>query len=203
MYSINKVNENCDIQGKRRDSGKITITTVVSIVLDVQQDKRLPVEGPKIRADGKPAKKTSSALSVGGRQEQTSGWALTGFLKGYRAKRKILTSETRVRDVPFLVVGTRDFNTEGAKNTFNTLSTTYRSVIFYKFHCVRPCFTTLPASEHRVTSLGNSSKNIYKKKKKLFDSTLIADGKLGVFCLLRQFPKILLLVPRDKGEIII
>jgi len=86
----------------------------VSIVLDVWQDKRLPVERTKIQADGKPTKKTSFSHSLSiplsGRQEQTSGWALTEFLKGYRAKRKIPTSDSCTRHTLLSLYSTRTFN---------------------------------------------------------------------------------------------
>jgi len=121
------------IFGKKGDSSNNN-HSAVSIVLDVWQDKRLPVERTKIQADGKPTKKTSFSHSLptpnplGGRQEQTSGWTLTEFLKGYRAKRKIPTLDSCTRHtLPYIVLA---LSTEGAKNTFTTLSTN-RSVILF------------------------------------------------------------------------
>lgn len=51
------------IFGKKGDSSNNN-HNAVSIVLDVWQDKRLPVERTKIQADGKPTKKTSFSHSL-------------------------------------------------------------------------------------------------------------------------------------------
>jgi len=119
------------IHGEKSDSSNNN-HYAVSIVLDVWQDKRLPVERTKILTDEKSTKKTSSFLSLchplDSRQEQTSGWALTEFLKGYRTKRKNPTSDSCTRHtLAYIVLA---LSTEGAKNTFNTLSTN-RSVILF------------------------------------------------------------------------
>lgn len=114
------MNGNCDIW-RKDDSNDNNNHNTLSIVLDVWQDKRLPVERTKIQADGKLTKKTvilrflyftlilsPSSLSfflstLDGRQEQTSGWALTEFLKGYRVKRKIPTSDSCTRHTSLIV----------------------------------------------------------------------------------------------------
>jgi hypothetical protein len=81
------------------------------------------------------------------RQEQTSGWVLTEFLKGYRAKRKIPTSDSCTRHtLPY-----SKLSTVGEKNTFNMLSTN-RSVILFYFR--------IPFYKHYL--LGNSSKIFIK-----------------------------------------
>lgn len=110
----------CDIRRKSDRNNNNNHSPVVSIVLDVWQDKRLSVERTKIQADVKPAQRANvrfsshiflsrfflllflsfSSSSLDGRQEQTSGWALTEFLKGYRKKRKIPTSDSCTRRAP-------------------------------------------------------------------------------------------------------
>jgi len=117
----------------KRAIAVITITTRCRLFWTFGKINDFQLKGQKFKLTENPRRKrhslTFSLSPIGGRQEQTSGWAMTEFLKGYRAKRKIFTSDSCTRHaLPYIVLA---LSQEGAKkNTFNTLSTN-RSVILF------------------------------------------------------------------------
>jgi len=113
----------------KRAIAVITITTRCRLFWTFGKINDFQLKGQKFkRTETHEVNVILSLSSFIGRQEQTSGWVLTEFLKGYRAKRKIPIPDSCTRHtLPYIVL---TLSTEGAKNTFNTLSTN-RSVILF------------------------------------------------------------------------